>query len=212
MANFIDIPQGSPEWALARAGSLGASQVDDALAKTKTGWGASRANIRAKLVAERLTGLPQDTFSNAAMQWGVEQEDNARTAYSFLHGHSVAQIGIALHPIIKGTHASPDGLVGDVGLVEIKCPNTATHIDTLKAQAIPAKYATQMLWQMRCCEREWCDFVSFDPRMPEEMQLFVKRLHRDDNQISEIETAVIEFLAEVEADVLELTQIYRKAA
>lgn len=209
---MIEIVQGSPEWLAARAGSLGASQVADAIAKTKTGWGASRANIRARIVAERLTGQPMETFTNAAMVWGTEQEDNARTAYSFLHGHTVTQTGIALHPTINGTHASPDGLIGDDGLVEIKAPQTATHIETLKNQTIPARYVTQMDWQMACTGRQWCDFVSFDPRMPEELQLFVKRHHRDDARIAELEAMVTEFLAEVDADVAALTALYRKAA
>jgi len=146
------------------------------------------------------------------MEWGKAQEDAARTAYAFLYDHKVTEIGIALHPTIQGTHASPDGLVGDDGLVEIKAPNSSTHIETLKSQKIPTKYVNQMLWQMRCVDRAWCDFVSFDPRMPEEMQLFVKRLHRDDAAIAELETLVREFLAEVEADVAELSNLYRKAA
>lgn len=208
----MDLVQGSPEWLAARAGSLGASQIADAIAKTKTGWGASRANIKARLVAERLTGEPLDSFTNAAMQWGTDQEPNARIAYAFLEGHQVTECGLYLHPSIKGTHASPDGLVGDDGLVEIKCPNTATHIETLKGRVIPGKYQTQMLWQMACTGREWCDFVSFDPRMPEEMQLFVKRLERDDARIAELESLVADFLAEVDADVAELTETYRKAA
>lgn len=210
--NILDCIQGSPEWLAARAGSLGASQINDAIAKTKTGWGASRANVKARMVAERLTGQPQESFTNAAMEWGKAQEDAARTAYAFLHNHKVTEIGIALHPTIKGTHASPDGLVEDDGLVEIKAPNSSTHIETLKSQRIPTKYMNQMLWQMRCADRAWCDFVSFDPRMPEEMQLFVQRLHRDDAAIAELETLVREFLAEVEADVAELSNLYRKAA
>ena len=204
--------QGTPEWLAARAGSLGASQIADVIAKTKSGWGASRANVRARIVAERLTGRPSETFTNAAMDWGREQEGRARVAYAFLEGRSVIECGIYLHPEIKGTHASPDGLVGDDGLVEIKAPNSATHIETLKSQTIPSRYITQMLWQMRCCERQWCDFVSFDPRLPEEMQLFVQRLPRDDAAIAELEGAVLEFLGEVEADVAQLTALYRKAA
>lgn len=208
----MELVQGTPDWLAARAGSLGASQVHEALTRTKTGWGAGRANIKARMVAERLTGQPQESFSNAAMQWGNDWEDAARTAYAFLHGVTVAQMGLAVHPTIKGTHASPDGLVGDKGLVEIKCPNTATHIETLKSQIIPAKYQTQMLWQMICLGREWCDFASFDPRMPEEMQLFVARLHRDDARVAELESGVAEFIAEVDADVAALTTLYRKAA
>lgn len=207
----VDLVQGTPEWLAARAGSLGASQVADVIAKTKSGWGASRANVRARIVAERLTGRPSETFTNAAMDWGREQEEAARVAYAFLEGRSVTECGIFLHPEIKGTHASPDGLVDDDGLVEIKAPNTSTHIDTLKSQAIPGRYVTQMQWQMACTGRQWCDFVSFDPRMPEEMQLFVKRLHRDQTLIEELESTVCDFLAEVQADVDELTRLYRSA-
>ena len=209
---MIEIVQGTPEWLAARAGSLGASQVADAIAKTKTGGGASRANVRARMVTERLTGQPVETFVNDAMRWGTDQEDNARTAYSFLHGHTVEQIGLALHPTIKGTHASPDGLIGTDGLVEIKAPNSATHIETLKSQTIPARYITQMEWQMAVLGRQWCDYVSYDPRFPEELQLFVKRHHRDDARIADLEALVTEFLAEVDADVAALTALYRKAA
>lgn len=204
----IELIQGTEAWRAARAGSLGASQVADALAKTKTGWGASRANLKAQLVVERLTGLPSEGFTNAAMQWGTEQEPEARLAYEFRTDAEVAQVGLVPHPTIKGTHASPDGLVGDDGLLEIKCPQSATHIDTLVGQSIPGKYQTQMLWQMACTGRQWCDFVSFDPRMPEEMRLFVKRLGRDDTRIAELEAEVSAFLTEVDATVAELTRLY----
>jgi putative phage-type endonuclease len=210
--NILDAIQGSPEWHAARAGSLGASQVADAIAKTKAGYGASRANLRARLVAERLTGQPQDTFSNAAMDWGREKEAEARAAYAFLHDRDVVEIGIALHPAITGTHASPDGLVADDGLVEIKCPNTSTHIDALKSKCVPGKYVTQMQWQMACTGRAWCDFVSYDPRLPIEMQVFVTRIARDDALIGNLETEVRTFLAEVDADVLALSNEYQKDA
>lgn len=204
--------QRSEDWFTIRLGKVTASRIADVCAKTKTGWGAGRANYRAQLVAERLTGQRQETFTNAAMQHGIDTEDQARTAYAFLHGQNVVEEAFVIHPRIVMGGASPDGLVGDVGLVEIKCPNTATHIETLKGQAIPAKYIGQMDWQMACTNRQWCDFVSFDPRMPEDMQLFVQRHHRDDARIAELEALVIEFLAEVDADVAALTAIYRKEA
>lgn len=204
--------QRSADWFAARLGKVTASRIADVCAKTKTGWGAGRANYRAQLVAERLTGQQQDSFTNAAMQWGIDTEEQARTAYAFLHGQKVVEEAFVIHPRIGMGGASPDGLVGDDGLVEIKCPNTATHIDTLKGQAIPAKYIGQMDWQMACTGRQWCDFVSFDPRMPEELQLFVKRHHRDDARIAELEAMVTEFLAEVDADVAALTALYRKEA
>ena len=173
------IIQRSPEWYAARCGSLGASQLADALAKTKSGWGASRANLRAKLVVERLTGQQEEGFSSAAMIWGVEKEDEARIAYSFMTGNEVTEVGLYKHPTIIGSHASPDGLVGDDGCLEIKCPNSSTHIEVLKTNQIAHKYLLQMQWQMACTGTDWCDWVSYDPRMPEELQLLVVRIPRD---------------------------------
>lgn len=209
-----DLEQGSPEWLAARCGSLGASQVAEALARTKSGWGAGRKNASARIVAERLTGVPAESFTNAAMQWGNDQEPAARSDYSFVTGHEVALIGLVKHPEIAGTHASPDGLVGDDGLVEIKCPNTATHIETLLREKIDGKYVTQMQWQMACTGRRWCDFVSYDPRVIANMQLFIKRFERDDDAIAEMEREVRAFLAEVDETVAALEAKYgaRKAA
>jgi putative phage-type endonuclease len=198
--------QRSPEWFAARCGSLGASQLNEALATTKSGWGASRENLKNKIIAERLTGLPSEGFQNAAMLWGVEQEDNARKAYEAATGTFVEEMGIALHPTLKHTHASPDGLVDDDGLIEIKCPNTTTHIETLKSQKVPTKYENQMMWQMRCTGRKWCDFVSFDPRLPEHLQLFVKRVPFDDYYIGILEEKVAQFLEEVEQEINNLNE------
>jgi len=198
--------QRSEEWFAARCGSLGASQLNEALATTKNGWGASRENLKNRIIAERLTGTPTESFTNAAMQWGVDQEDNARKAYEAHTGTFVDEMGIAFHPVLKHTHASPDGLVGDDGLLEIKCPNTTTHIETLKSQKVPSKYMNQMLWQMRCVDRQWCDYVSFDPRLPQHLQLFVKRVERDDAAIAELEAKVAEFLTEVECEIDELNR------
>ncbi|WP_449411044.1 lambda exonuclease family protein [Methylobacterium komagatae] len=207
----IELIQGSEEWLAARVGSLGASRVADAIAKTKTGYGASRANLMAELIAERLTGQPADKFTNAAMQWGNEKEPDARTAYEFMTNADVVQVGIVRHPSIHGTHASPDGLVGGAGLVEIKAPNTNTHIETLLTKKVPEKYVTQMQWQMSCTGRKWCDFVSFDPRMPERMRLFVKRFDRDDDHISRLEIEVAAFLNELEGKMKALTDLYMEA-
>ena len=198
--------QRSTEWYAARCGSLGASQLNEALATTKNGWGASRENLKNRIIAERLTGSPTETFQNAAMQWGVDQEDNARKAYESETGTFVEEMGIAFHPDLKNTHASPDGLVGEDGLLEIKCPNTTTHIETLKSQKVPSKYMNQMLWQMRCVDRQWCDYVSFDPRLPVHLQLFIKRVERDDAAIAELEAKVAEFLDEVQGEIDELNR------
>lgn len=208
-----EIAQGSDEWHALRLGKVTASRVADVIAKTKTGWAASRANYAAELIAERLTGKPTEGFTNAAMQWGTDQEPNARLAYEFMHDVNVEQVAFVFHPKIQDSGASPDGLVGDDGLVEIKCPNTATHIDTMIKQEVPAKYITQMMWQMACTGRKWCDFVSFDPRLPETMQLFVKRIERDDAVIDALETQVQVFLdTEVYAKVGALRQLYEQEA
>lgn len=201
------IIQRSPEWFAARCGSLGASQLADALAKTKSGWGASRANLRAKLVVERLTGQQEDGFTSAAMQWGVEKEEEARIAYSFLTGRNVVEVGLYKHPTIIGTHASPDGLVDDDGCIEIKCPNSSTHIEMLKTNQVAHKYILQMQWQMACADRQWCDFVSFDPRMPEHLMMYVQRIERDNEMLATLESEVRAFLAEVEEDVKALSKL-----
>lgn len=206
------IVQGSPEWFAARLGKVTASCVADVVSRTKTGYSASRVNYMAQLIAERLTGNVAATFSNAAMTWGTDQEPHARAAYSFIADVDVAEVGFVDHPRIKMTGASPDGLVGADGLVEIKCPNTSTHIETLIGQKIPAKYITQMQWQLACTDRAWCDFASFDPRMPAEMQLWVCRVERDDDVIRHLENEVSAFLAELEIRVDELTRLYRRAA
>ncbi len=200
--------QGSIEWLAARAGSLGASQVADAIARTKTGWGASRANVMATLITERLTGKPAETFTNAAMAWGTQTEPDARAAYEFMRDVDVELVGIVKHPTIAGTHASPDGLVGDRGLIEIKCPQSSTHIETLLTGAIPGKYMTQMQWQMCVTGRDWCDHISFDPRLPTSMQLWIKRVERDPKTISELEEQVQEFLHELDAKVKALRDKY----
>jgi putative phage-type endonuclease len=206
------IVQGSAEWFAVRCGKVTASRVADVIAKTKTGYGASRANYAAELIAERLTQSTAASFTNAAMQWGTDQEPHARAAYSFLHDVDVEEIAFVDHPEIAMTGASPDGLVGLDGLVEFKCPNTATHLDTLLSETVPGKYITQMQWQMACTGRAWCDFASFDPRLPPSMQLFVRRVERDASLILDLEAQVADFLAEIDAKVAALTERYARAA
>ena len=188
--------QRTPEWFAARLGKVTASRVADVMARTKTGESASRKNYLAELVVERLTGRPTEGFTNAAMQWGTDTEPQARAAYEMETGQAVTEVGFVDHPDLFAG-ASPDGLVGDDGLIEIKCPNTATHIDTVLSGEIPAKYVTQMQWQMACTGRQWCDFVSFDPRLPGKLQLFVKRCPRDNEAIEKMEAEVATFLKEV---------------
>ena len=206
-----DMEQGSPEWFAARCGKVTASRVADVIAKTKTGWGASRKNYLAELVAERFTGTTAQGFTNAAMQWGTDTEPQARAAYEFFRDADVDQVGFVDHPSIVMSGASPDGLVGADGLIEIKCPNTATHIDTLLEGSFATKYVTQMHWQMACTGRQWCDFVSFDPRLPEDLRLFVTRIERDEIRIGELEEMVSEFLAELDGTIAALRET-RKAA
>ena len=209
---MLDLVQGSEAWLLARVGMVTASRVADVVAKTKSGYSASRATYMGELIAERLTGVPAQGFTNAAMQWGTEKEPHAREAYRAQTFDEVVEVGFVIHPRIAQAGASPDGLVGDDGMLEIKCPNTATHIDTLLSGKVPEKYATQMMWQMASADRAWCDFVSFDPRLPPEMQLFVKRMERDDDRIAELEKEVTAFLAELDEKVSKLTALYQEEA
>lgn len=200
------IEQGTADWFAARCGRVTASRVADVIAKTKSGWGASRANYMSQLLCERLTGRVEESYTNAAMQHGIDTEPQARAAYEFFRDMTVQQVGFVNHPRIEMAGASPDGIIhGDVlGLVEIKCPNTATHLDTLLTGKIPAKYETQMQWQMACTAAHWCDFVSFDNRLPPEHSFFCDRIERDDKRIQELEEMVTEFLSELDAKIEQL--------
>ena len=200
--------QRSPEWYAARLGKVTASRVADVVAKTKTGYSTSRVNYMAQLICERLTGVQGESYSSAAMQWGTDTEPMARSAYENFSGALVMETGLVPHQTIPMAAASPDGLIGSDGLVEIKCPITATHIETLLGQSTPGRYVTQMQWQMACTGRKWCDFVSFDPRMPESMQLFVERIARNDETISLLEREVVMFLGELDEKVGQLKEKY----
>ena len=199
--------QGTDEWFTARIGKVTASRVADLMAKTKTGYSASRDNYMAQLVCENLTKTKAEGFTNAAMEWGTEQEPFARAAYEAKTGVMVEEVGFVPHPLIEWAGASPDGLVGPDGLVEIKCPNTATMIDTLLTGKVPGKYNIQMQFQMACTGRHWCDYVVFDPRMPAKAQLFVKRVFRDDAIIQAMEAEIVNFLAEVNVQIQQLNLI-----
>jgi len=199
--------QGTDEWFNARIGKVTASRVSDLMAKTKTGYSASRDNYMAQLVCENLTKTKAEGFTNAAMEWGMEQEPFARAAYEAKTGVMVEEVGFVPHPLIEWAGASPDGLVGPDGLVEIKCPNTATMIDTLLTGKVPGKYNIQMQFQMACTGRYWCDYVVFDPRMPAKAQLFIKRVFRDDAFIQEMEAEIVNFLAEVNVQIQQLNAI-----
>jgi len=188
--------QKTEEWFSARLGKVTASRVADVLAKIKSGESASRKNYKMELVVQRLTGKVGESFTNAAMEWGTEQEPFARMAYEAHTGTFVKEEGFVDHPTIEGFGCSPDGIVGE-GLIEIKCPNTANHIETVLENKAPSKYIPQMQCQMACTGAKWCDFVSFDPRVPEDLQLFVVRVERDQEYIDSMEVEVKQFLSEV---------------
>ena len=201
VAAYIGIEQGTEEWLKIRLGKVTASGVADVLAKTKTGVSASRGNYLIKLAIQRVTGVVEESYTNDAMQWGIDNEAQARVAYEVVSGNFVDQIAFVDHPMISWFGASPDGLVNDDGLVEIKCPNSATHWSYIKDDGPPTKYYIQMQAQMACTGRSWCDFVSFDPRMPERSKLFIKRVMREDDYIAEMEAEIKKFLDEVAVEV-----------
>jgi putative phage-type endonuclease len=196
--------QRTDEWYKARLGKVTASKVADVMAKTKTGVSASRANYLSDLVVERLTGQQAEFYQNDAMQWGTDTEPQARMAYEAHKNVLVDEEGFIDHPSISNFGCSPDGLVGSDGLIEIKCPNSKTHIDTLLSGKAPSKYIPQMQTQMAVTGRQYCDFVSFDPRLPEDLQLFIIRVERDDEYIAKLEEEVSAFLKEVDETVTKL--------
>ncbi|MDT4794352.1 putative phage-type endonuclease [compost metagenome] len=202
-----DTSQRSELWWSSRLGKVTASKVKDVMAKGRGGApSATRTNYMMQLLCERLTGTREEGFTSAAMARGTELEPLARTAYELFADGEVTETGLILHPRIDGFGASPDGMVGERGLLEIKCPNTATHVLTLQSGVHDSTYDWQMLAQMACTDRDWVDFVSFDDRLPEELQYFCARFQRDERRIREMETEVklfLEELAELEHDMRE---------
>jgi putative phage-type endonuclease len=196
------IIQGSPEWFSARLGKATASKISDILSTLKTGEAAGRKNYRMDLVCERLTGIKAEGFTNHHMQRGTALEPTARALYEFKTNALVEEVGFVIHPDMEMSGASPDGLVGDDGLIEIKCPTAGNHVDTILSKESPRKYYAQMQWQMACTNRLWCDFVSYCPAVGENLSLFIVRVNRDDKWIVDTEMAVSKFLTEVS----ELTQ------
>jgi putative phage-type endonuclease len=188
--------QRTPEWFAKRLGLVTASRIADVMAKTKTGASASRSGYMAQLITERLTGTPTEGFQSAAMEWGTEQEPHARAAYEAREGVLVDEVDFVRHPILEAG-ASPDGLVGEDGCIEIKCPNTSTMLEYIEDRSVPRKYLLQMQWQLACTGRNWCDFVAYDPRLPEHLQLLVIRVPRDEGVIAEIAGEVGRFLTEL---------------
>jgi putative phage-type endonuclease len=189
--------QRTEEWFNQRLGKVTASKIADVIAKTKTGVSASRENYSTQLTLERLTNQKAEFYTNAAMEWGTATEPQARSAYELYREVFVDEVGFIDHPTIAMSGASPDGFVGEDGLVEIKCPESKTQMETLLNQKVPNKYQPQMQWQMAVTGRKWCDFVSFDPRMPENLRIFVQRVERNDEYIKMLEDEVRVFLAEI---------------
>jgi len=206
------IEQRTEEWFQQRLGKVTASRISDVIAKTKTGVSTSRQNYLIQLVSERLTGKKGDSFVNQAMLDGIERESAARALYERTRGVSVTEVSFFDHPIIKNSGASPDGAVNSeeegkyAGLIEIKCPLESTHTSTLMSKSVPSKYIPQMQWQLACTGAKWVDFVSYNPNFPEELQLFVARIDRDDAYIGELEAEVIKFLDEVDQTILKLKE------
>lgn len=197
--------QGTPEWFEQRRGKVTASRIADLMAKTKNGYSASRQNYLMQLLCERLTGKVEEGYKSTAMQRGNDLEAEARNWYQLETGESVEEVSFIDHPKINFAGASPDGLVGAEGLIEIKCPNTATHIETLRKKEPIDRYYKQMQWQMAVTGRKWCDFVSFDNRLPDNLAYFCKRIPRDETVIQEIEQEVQAFLLELDVTVAELS-------
>jgi putative phage-type endonuclease len=205
--------QQTDEWRQARCGSVGASDAPRVVRRTKSGYSADRESLMAEKVLERLTNTPVEPYKSAAMLQGTEREPEARLTYELLRGVEVEQVGLVPHPLIKGAHASPDGYVtGISGLIEIKCPLPATHLDTLITETVSNDHIVQMQWQMACTGRQWCDFVSFNPDFPPAMQLWVKRVPRNPGFMTELEGEIRQFIRELEAKVAKLSQRYAMAA
>lgn len=197
--------QGTPEWERQRLGKVTASRMGDVIKRTKAGWSESRRKYMIELIAERLTGMRADPYLSSAMLWGIETEPVARAAYEKYSGDIVEKAGFVEHPHIPMSGASPDGYLHENGLVEIKCPETRTHIGYMIEKAVPDHYIAQIQWQLACTEREWCDFVSFDPRMPERLRLHTIRVHRVAEISQELEKLVAEFLREMDRTIEVLT-------
>jgi putative phage-type endonuclease len=202
------LTQRSAEWYAARCGSLGASDIADALARTRTGWSTSRAHVMNRIIIERLTGKTVHGHATWAMREGIEREPEARLAYMFHADVDVADAWVHPHPTISGAHASPDGFVGDDGLVQIKCPQHPAHLDLLLGGATPPGYVMQIQWEMTCTGRTWCDFASYQPDFPAAMQLIVRRIERDEEHIAELEAQVRAFLEETTARLQALLTAY----
>jgi len=210
--SLLQVKQHTPEWLEVRHGNCTASRVKDAMSFLKKGekrGGSSEARNKylVELLTEKLTGYAVEHCVTPPMEWGIEQERYARATYEVVQGVDVDLVGIYSHPTIEGFLASPDGAVGDDGLVEFKCPNSTTHIAWMLAGVVPKEHLPQLEAQLSCSERKWVDFMSFDPRLPRRYQRFIKRHYRDDAEIAKIDAGVVSFLADRDALIARLDSI-----
>ncbi|MCX8674916.1 YqaJ viral recombinase family protein [Gilliamella sp. B3023] len=199
--------QRTDEWFQARLGKVTASKISDVMTKIKNGYAASRQNYMTQLICERLTEKPTESYSNAAMQRGTELEPEARRCYELENLCKVSEVGFIPHPTIENAGASPDGLVNDDGLIEIKCPNTWTHLEFIQSLKPKREYILQMQWQMICTGRKWCDFVSYDDRLPDNLSYKCVRIYYDENLAQEIEIEVIKFLQELDERIKQIEAV-----
>lgn len=206
---IIDAPQGSPAWFAARLGRVTASRISAVIAEGKGGApSATRAAYLGELIAETLTGQPCNAFQgNADTERGQETEPAARVAYEIATKQMVDECGLVIHPRIERSAASPDGVVGDDGLLEIKCPRVHIHLDYLLSGQPPKAYVPQMAWQAACTERKFVDFVSYCPQMPEDLRLFVVRYVPTPAYLDSLERAVIAFLADMDDKLKQIEMI-----
>lgn len=192
----MNILQRSDDWYAERCGKVTASRVKDLNAKPSKGKALNALGLT--ILAERLTGVQKETPTNFYMQWGIDNEPHAIAAYENETGFFVNGTGLIDHPFIEMFGASPDGLVGENGQIEVKCPDTTTHLNTLLTKEVPEEYIPQITSQLACTRREWCDFVSYDPRLEPELQIIIIRIFAKDLNIEGLERDVRAFNRTIE--------------
>lgn len=193
----IEALAGTPNWQAARRGLLTASRIKDILPGKRGAYPATREKLLFDLLAERATGIAVEHYVTPAMQWGTDNQAGAISSYEVQRGVLVGPEAFVLHPNIDWTGATPDGFVSHDALIEVKCPLSATHLRWRRMEEAPEEHHPQMIWQLECTGRQWVDFVSFDPRQPEHLQMFVRRFEPTDQQRAEIRDEVIKFLDEL---------------
>ena len=201
----MTILQRSEGWFADRCGKVTASRIKDIGAKPVKGKKYNALTLT--ILSERITGVQEETPTSKVMQWGIDQEENAIAAYENETGNFVKGTGLIDHPVIKLSGASPDGLVNLDGQIEVKCPSTATHLNTLLTKEIPVEYIPQITWQLACTRREWCDFVSYDPRLPEHLQIVIIRVPVKDLDIAGVEQSVIRFNQKIDQIIAKLNPV-----